>query len=94
MLDANYVIKFVVKEQNSPKEIHRRLKTVSSDGARKRTQVYWWVLEVQRGHEDVSDSPRLERPPDIGTDEILAHRLGRDPRAMVRKLAYLLEVSP
>jgi hypothetical protein len=40
MLKQSYVIKFLVKEQNSPKEIHRKLKAFSGDGARKQMQVY------------------------------------------------------
>jgi hypothetical protein len=41
MLEQRYVIKFLVKEQNSLKKIHRRQKAIYSDGAMKRTQVYW-----------------------------------------------------
>jgi hypothetical protein len=59
----------------------------------KRTQVYWWVLEIQRGREDVFDSPWPGRPPENRIDEILAHRLERDPHTTARKLAYSLEVS-
>jgi hypothetical protein len=33
---AALVIKFLVKEQNDPKEIHRRLKAISGGGAMKR----------------------------------------------------------
>jgi hypothetical protein len=57
MLEQRYVIKFRVKEQNDLEKIHRRLKTVYGNEIMKRTQVYWWVLEIQRGREDVFDSP-------------------------------------
>jgi hypothetical protein len=40
MLKQRHAIKFLVKEQNDPKEIHRRMETLYGDGIRKRTQVY------------------------------------------------------
>jgi hypothetical protein len=55
ILEQRYVIKFLVKGQSDPKEIHRRLKAVYGDGAMKRTQICWWVSGTQRGREDVSD---------------------------------------
>jgi hypothetical protein len=39
MLEQRYVIKFLVKEQNFPKEIHHRLKAVYGNRAMKRIQV-------------------------------------------------------
>jgi hypothetical protein len=39
MLEQRYLIKFFVKEENSPKEIHRRSKAGYGDGAMKRKQV-------------------------------------------------------
>jgi hypothetical protein len=59
ILEQRYVIKFLEQKQNGLKEIHCNLKTIYGDGAMKRTQVHWWVSEVQRGREDVSDSPQL-----------------------------------
>jgi hypothetical protein len=41
MLDQRQVIKFLVKEQNRPKEVHRRLTAIYGDGQMKRKQVYW-----------------------------------------------------
>jgi hypothetical protein len=41
MFEQRYIIKFLVKEQNGPKEIHRGLKATYGDGAMKRIQVYW-----------------------------------------------------
>jgi hypothetical protein len=61
MLEQRYIIKFLVKEQDGPKEIHYRLKTVYGDRAMKGTQVYWLILEVQRWYEYVSDFPRPGR---------------------------------
>jgi hypothetical protein len=90
MLEQRHVIRFFVKEQNCPKEIHRRLKAVYFHRAMKRTQVYWWVSEVQQGHEGVTDSSRPGRSREIRIDEILAHRLERDPHATAQKLVYSL----
>jgi hypothetical protein len=41
MLEQRYVIKFLVKEQNGPEEIHCRLKAVYGNGPMKRMQIYW-----------------------------------------------------
>jgi hypothetical protein len=62
MLEQRYVIKFLVKEQNSPKKIHRRLKAVYGDGAMKWARVYSFMSEVQRWREDLSDSHHPRQP--------------------------------
>jgi hypothetical protein len=41
MLEQRHVIKFFVKEQNSLKEIHRRLKVIYGDGTMKWMQICW-----------------------------------------------------
>jgi hypothetical protein len=94
ILTQRYVVIFFVKEPNDPKEIHRRLKAAYANGTMKRTQVYWWVSAVQRGREDVSDSPRPRRPTEIGIDEIMAHWLELNPHATAQKLADSLGISP
>jgi hypothetical protein len=40
MSKQRHVINLLVKEQNGPKEIHRRLKAVYDNGAIKWTQIY------------------------------------------------------
>jgi hypothetical protein len=94
ILEQRYVIKFLEKKQNGPKEIHCNLKTIYGDGAMKRMQVYWWVSEVHRGREDVFDSPRPRRPTEIGIDEIMVHWLELDPYATVQKLTGSLGILP
>jgi hypothetical protein len=88
MLEQRHAIKSLVKEQNDANEIHRRLKTGYGDKAMKREEVCRWALEIQRKRKDVSDSPRPGRQPEIGIDEILAHKLKRDPHATKPKQAY------
>jgi hypothetical protein len=53
----------------------------------------WWILEIQRGGENASDSPRPGSSPYIRIDEILVHRLERDSYTTARKLAYSLGIS-
>jgi hypothetical protein len=62
MLERSYVVKFLVKEQNGPKEIHRRLKAVHGNEAIKWTRVHCCVPEVQREREHLSDSHYPRQP--------------------------------
>jgi hypothetical protein len=64
------------------------------NGAMKRMQFYWQLSEVEQGRENVSDSARPERQPEIGIDEILAHMHECNPYATAQVRVYLLGVSP
>jgi hypothetical protein len=60
----------------------------------KKTQVCFWIAEVRRGREDLSDHERPGRQPDISLDELSAHRIEADPQTTVRKIADFLGISP
>jgi hypothetical protein len=93
MLEQRHVIRFLIKEGIHPKEIPGRLRNVYGEGAMKKTQVFFWAAEVRRGREDLSDEERPGRPTTRGLDEILAHRLEKDPHTTARKLATSLGIS-
>jgi hypothetical protein len=60
----------------------------------KKSQVFFWVPEVQRARGDLSNEERSGRLPATGLDEILAYRLARDPHTTARRLAGSWEISP
>jgi hypothetical protein len=74
------------------KEMSRRLKAVSGAGAMKPAQVHSWLSEIWGRHEDVFDSCRSLQYPQIGSDEILVHRLEHNPHAKTWKLTYSLKI--
>jgi hypothetical protein len=61
--------------------------------ATKKTQILFWVEEVRRGQEDLSDEERPGRTPTTGLDEILTYRIERDPYTTARRLAACLWIS-
>jgi hypothetical protein len=71
-----------------------RLQKIYHEASMKKIQVFFWVGEVRRGREDLSDEERVGRLPTAGLDEILAHRLNRDPHITARRLAASLGISP
>jgi histone-lysine N-methyltransferase SETMAR len=94
MLEQRHVIRFLLKDHVPPALIPGRLSKVYGEDAMKKTQVFYWVAEIRGGREDLSDERRPGRPPDVGIDTILAHRLEKDPHTTARKLALSLGVSP
>jgi hypothetical protein len=59
----------------------------------KRTQMFYCVREIRSGREVLSDQLRPGRPPQIGLDTILAHKLELDLHTTARKLVLSLGVS-
>jgi hypothetical protein len=93
MVEQRHVIRFLIKEGIQPKEIPGRLSNVYGEEAMKKTQVFFWVAEVRRRRENLSDEERPGRSATPGFDEILAHRLARDPHTTACKLATSLGIS-
>jgi hypothetical protein len=87
------VIRFLVKEGIHPKEIPAHFGNIYGEETMKKTQVFFWVTEVRRWRNDLSDEERPGKPPTTGLDDILAHRLERDPHMMVCRLAASLRIS-
>jgi hypothetical protein len=94
MLEKCDVVRFLVKEgiraldnPRSPMDYLRR-------AAMKKTQLLFWVGEIRRGRDDLSDEKKPGRPATASLDEILAYRLERDPQTTVRRLAASLGIWP
>jgi hypothetical protein len=92
-LEQRHVICFLLREGLAPTQIPERLSKAYGADAMKRTQVFYWIRDIHSGREDLSDQPRLGRPPQIGLDTILALKLELDPHTTARSLALSLGVS-
>ncbi|MEW8546503.1 MAG: hypothetical protein AB2693_23560 [Candidatus Thiodiazotropha sp.] len=66
------VIKFLTKEQTNAKEIHPRMADVYGDNSPKYSTVAKWSAELKRGRDSVDD-PRLGRPADVISQEMIDH---------------------
>jgi hypothetical protein len=87
-------VRFVLKDGNKPVTILLRFQNVVAERPMKQVQVYFWISEINRGHEDLSDEERARRPSDIGLDHVLDHRIELYPHTTVRKLAHSLDIRP
>jgi hypothetical protein len=92
-LEQRHVIHFLLREALAPTQIPERLSKAYGADAMKRTQVFSSVREICSRGEDRSDQPRAGRPPQIGLDTILAHKLELDRHTTARNLALSLGVS-
>jgi hypothetical protein len=70
-----------------------RLQNVYGDRAMKQTHAYFLIGKVRRAREDLSQEERQRKPPEVGIDEMLTHRIGTDPHAPEGKLAHSLGIS-
>jgi hypothetical protein len=60
----------------------------------KKTRIFFWVEEIRRRREDLSDEERSRRLPIAGLDEVLVYRLEWDTHKTVCRLAASLGLSP
>jgi hypothetical protein len=78
---------------NKPPNIIKRFDDVYGDSATKQTQMDFWVTEILRGREDLTDNEQLGRQPDISLDEVLSYKFEAGPHTKARKIADSLVIS-
>jgi hypothetical protein len=76
-----------------PPNIEQRLENVYADRVTKKAKVHFWIPEVRKGREDLSDDERPGRPPNIGLGDVLVHRLEADLHTTAREIAGSLGIS-
>jgi hypothetical protein len=94
MLKHRPIIRFLLKEGVAPKDIPAGLSERSGEDAMKKSQVFYWISEACRGRENISGEQRPGRPPEVGLDTILIHRLEMNPCTTGMIFAWSLGVSP
>ena len=70
-IEFRAVIKFLTKESAKAKEIHRRMADVYGDSSPKYSTVAKWSAEFKRGRDSLEDDPRLGRPADVISQEMI-----------------------
>jgi hypothetical protein len=61
MLEHRHILRFLLKKDNTPLNILSRLQNIFRERAMKQTQVHFWIREIRRGREDLSDEERPGR---------------------------------
>lgn len=98
--DARYkqkaIIEFLVSENRSPIEIHRRLKTQFGDQTFDVSTVRYWVRMAKQNLLNLTDLPRSGRPKTGRTDELkmkVDQKIQENRRITQRQLAQQLGIS-
>jgi hypothetical protein len=81
------IVKFLFKEGIKHPDIIQRRENVDVDRIMKKTQISFWIAEVRRGREDLSDDEQPGKPSDVDLDEVLAYRLEANPYIMSPKIS-------
>ena len=70
-IEFRAVIKFLTKEGENAKEIHRRMAAVFGDSSPQYSTVAKWSSEFKRGRISLEDDPRSGRPADVIKQEMI-----------------------
>ncbi len=93
-MEQRYFIKCLYLSGDSAHQIIEKLREWFGDDALHRTQIYFWIAEVKRGREDLSDVPRAGRPRDEIVDCEIKSILQLHPYATIRMIASIVNKSP
>jgi hypothetical protein len=91
--EQRYVINFFSDERMPGVQIVERLRQHYWDDALSRTQVCFWINEVERGRMDLSTVASHGREPDESLAAVIAGQLDADPHFSARKLAQSLGIA-
>jgi histone-lysine N-methyltransferase SETMAR len=95
-LEYRSVIKFLVKQKKSAKEIHEQLVDVYRKDAPKYRTVEKWAALFERGRNSIEDDPRSGRPVDATSDEnckAVEDLVMNDRRLTVSEIAASISIS-
>jgi histone-lysine N-methyltransferase SETMAR len=95
-IEYRAVIKFIVKEGLTPKEIYSKFTIVYGDFSPSFTTIKKWAAEFKRGRTSLEDDPREGLPKSATTPEIIeqVHDMVLDDRRMkVREIAETIGIS-
>lgn len=95
-LEYRAVIKFLVKEGKSTKEINERFRTVYGEYAPNYQTVRAWVKQFEKGKESLNDQKHTGRRMKATSDDVVAkiqEIISNDPRIGKKAIAPLLGIS-
>jgi histone-lysine N-methyltransferase SETMAR len=92
-VEQRYVINFFSDEGMPGVQIVERLRQHYGEDALCRTQVYFWINEVERGTTDLNPVASPGREPDESLTAVIAGKLDADPHFSARKLAQSLGIA-
>jgi histone-lysine N-methyltransferase SETMAR len=95
-IEYRAVIKFFVKEDSAPNEIHSKFIKVYGDSSPSFSTIKKWTAEFKRGRTSLEDGPREGRPKSATTPEITeqVHDMVLDDgRMKVREIAETIGIS-
>ena len=92
-MEQRYFIKCLYLSGESPQQIIQKISDWFGDDALHRTQVYFWIVELKRGRQDLSDAPRSGRPRKDAIDLEINTILNLHPYATVRMIASIVSCS-
>ena len=96
LIEYRAVIKFLVKEGSSAREITDRLAKVYQQDAPKYSTVAKWAAEFKRGRQSLEDDPRSGRPLEVTTPEVIRRvedLVMADRRLKVKEVATEVGIS-
>jgi DNA-binding NarL/FixJ family response regulator len=88
------VIEFLLLEGCAGDEIATRLQNVDGEDTYCRASVLRWILEIQRGNEELGNEGRPGRPCRHEVDATIRSILQGKPSASLRTIAETLAISP
>lgn len=95
-IEHRSVMKFLTKENKSPKEIFERMQVVYGDQGPSYNQVKYWCKQFKWGRESVEDDPRPGRPSDATNEEMcrkVEKMVMEDRRLKVSQIAHEMGIS-
>lgn len=93
-MEQRYFIKCMHLSGEPPIKIIENLKEWFGNNALCRTQEYFWIAEIKRGRNDLSDSPRPGRPRNENIDDEIKSILQVQPYATIRVMPVIIGFSP
>ena len=95
-IEHRAIIKFLTKEGENAKEIHKRMVRVCGDKAPKYSRVAKWTAEFKHGRETLEDDPRCGRPAEVIIEDIIARVekiIMSDPRSKIDEIYIAAETG-
>lgn len=92
-MEQRYCIKILKREGCNASEILQKLQEWYGPEALHKTQVYFWIAELNRGRTDLNDLPIPGRPKESYIDDEISAAVRINPFASCRQIASMVQTS-